>query len=211
MEKTLQETIESVNGVEKCRIVEEDGHISQVFIEASLRSNDDEGRVQEIKGIVRSVVGAVNLNHNLELDYRKVKVVEYKPESDGCSEVHPRIQIAAAYQRRAPVSESIVELCCLQKTYLGKSRLTRDIGLSTFNAFCDAFHQMDFGQLKLVYFHTLSNTFAQERLVLVKVLYTGLDCHNESLVGVAEIQEDLPLAVVRASLSAVNRRIVLVT
>lgn len=156
-----------------------------------------------------SFKGAVAIKHNLDLDYRKVKIIEFKFDEESIDEVHPRIQIAAAYQRRLPRPEMVVELHCLDNTYVGTAPNTGNAAEDAFCAFCQAFCQMGFGSLQLVYLQILTNEFSQEKVVLVKVDYTRTDQVQDQLLGVAEIREDLPLAVVKAILSAVNRRIII--
>ncbi|NLJ73619.1 MAG: hypothetical protein GX331_01360 [Firmicutes bacterium] len=209
MYQTVLDTVRSVQHVKDCRIIEENGEIGQLFVEAYLTASDDEQRTQEIKGIIRSILGALAIKHNLDLDYRKVKVVEFKSDEESMEEVHPRIQIVAAYQRRLPRPEIVVELHCFNNTYVGTAPNTGDAAQDTFAAFNQAFQQMGFGNLQLIYLQILTNDLSQERIVLVKVNYTRSDQIQDELLGVAEIQEELPLAVVKAILSAVNRRIII--
>ena len=91
---------QSVQYVKKCHVMEESGHIAQVFVEAQLP-----------RELTRSVPArsrhrafdyrAVAMHHNVQLDYRKIKVVEYKPSDDSMLALHPRIN-GAAFARRAP-------------------------------------------------------------------------------------------------------------
>ncbi len=207
MSNSIKETILSVNGVQGCKILEENGEITQIFVEAIFTSISDDAKTQEIKGIVRSIIGAISIHHNIELDYRKIKVIDYKPDIGQDIEVHPRIQIVAAYRKRFPKSQCVVELHCLRKDYIGTVPLEEDLGLSTFKAFLNAFQQMGFGTIKLVYLQVLNNSLAQEKVILVKLEYRS-DEESDILMGVAEAREDLSLAVVKATLNAVNRKIV---
>ena len=102
MASTVTETIQSVQYVKNCHVVEENGQIAQVFVEAELPEGDEDERTRTIKSVVRSIIGAVALNHDLQLDYRKIKVVEYKPAEESGLVIHPRIQIGAAFLRRFP-------------------------------------------------------------------------------------------------------------
>ncbi len=207
--QALQETLENIQSVKSCKVVENDGQISQIYVEAELKTGDEDSRTQEIKGIVRSIVGAAAIHHNLELDYRKIKVIEYKPNEEEDKQMHPRIQIVAAYQKRMPRRECVVELHCLNQTYCGTAPFGSSIPESVFHAFNSAFAKMNFGILELEYIQILHNDFAQEQVVLLKVQYKSALGEARRLVGVSEVREDLPLSVVKAALNAVNRLILI--
>ncbi len=211
MGASLQKTIESIEAVKSCKVMEDQGEISQIYVEAALKAKDDEARTQEIKSIVRSIIGAAAIHHDLDLDYRKIKVIEYKPSEDEKDQFHPRIQIVAAYIRRVPRPECVVELLCQGRTYQGSAPMGYNLAESTFHAFRETFHKMGFGYIELDYIQILQNDFAQERVVLLKLIYSGGSKNTDSLMGIAEIREDMPLAVVKACLDAVNRQIVIHT
>lgn len=208
MFESIKDTIESVDSVENCRIVDKDGIIEQIYVESDIAAKDDNERTQKIKGIVRSIIGAVAIQHNLELDYRKIKVIEYKENTNQSQDFHPRVQIISAYQRRYPVPESVVELYCFDQKYIGTAPLSeQNMGKSIFTAFANAFAQTELGTVSLIYMETLARGFDRDRLVLMKVKYSSPQADVDELFGVAELQEDLPLAVVKAVLNAINRRI----
>ncbi len=210
MSTSIRETIETINGVQRCKLIEEAGEVMQVFVESTLAGQTEDARTQEIKAMVRSIIGAVTIRHNIELDYRKIKVIEYKAETEDVTEVHPRIQIVAAYQRRFPKPESVVELYGMKANYVGIVPLKEDIGVSIFEAFGEAFSKMGFGTVKLIYHQVLNNDLAQEKIVLIKLEYVQKDEDEVAiLLGVAEVQEDLAISVVKAALNAVNRRMVI--
>lgn len=207
MLESIRETIESVESVSNCRIVESKGVIEQVYVDSEISAVNENERTQKIKAIVRSIIGAVAIKHDIDLDYRKIKVIEYKADNNHTQDFHPRVCIVAAYQKRYPVQESVVELNCFNKIYTGTALSTGDEGKSIFNAFADAFAQTDLGAVSLVYMETLTIGLNHERLILIKVNYCRPDGQREQLLGVAEIKEDLPLAVVKAVLNAINRQI----
>ena len=176
-------------------------------VDSEISAVNENERTQKIKAIVRSIIGAVAIKHDIDLDYRKIKVIEYKADNNHTQDFHPRVCIVAAYQKRYPVWESVVELNCFNKIYTGTALSTGDEGKSIFNAFADAFAQTDLGAVSLVYMETLTIGLNHERLILIKVNDCRPDGQREQLLGVAEIKEDLPLAVVKAVLNAINRQI----
>lgn len=205
MSQSLKETIESVECVDNCEIVEEQGIIEQIFVEASV-SGSEKDRTQKIKAIVRSIVGAAALQHGLKLDYRKIKIVDYKKDEPADTGPPPRIRIAAAYLRRAPKLESVVELHFQEQVCIGTASVSDELGRSVFSAFAKAFAQTGLGRVNLVYLQNLAMEFQRERLIILRVELLRPDGSRDSLLGVAEIRDDLPTAVVKAALSAVNRR-----
>lgn len=213
MAKSIIDTICSVQHVSKCRVVEELGEITQVFVEADLSSIDQEEPTQQIKSMVRSIVGVLAIHHNLDLDYRKVKVIEYKPDETSATaepdfDLYPRIQIASVYQRRLPKLEMVVELYCLKRQVIGVAPCTGNLHQDTLSACLNALNQLGHGDLKPLFIQELKNEFNHERAVLVKLAYEHPNSGQEQLMGVAEIRDDLLLAIVKAVLSAVNRRFV---
>jgi hypothetical protein len=192
-------------------VVEENGQIAQVFVEAELPEGDEDERTRTIKSVVRSIIGAVALNHDLQLDYRKIKVVEYKPAEESGLVIHPRIQIGAAFLRRFPRRETVVELHVLGRTAVGTWPSTDNPAQDAYYACVNALAGLGYTGFELVYLEILHNDFANEKIVLLKVKYATVPGGEETLLGVAEIQEDLPLAVVKAVLNAINRRIGLPT
>lgn len=211
MALTVTETIQSVQYVKNCHVVEENGQIAQVFVEAELPEGDEDERTRTIKSVVRSIIGAVALNHDLQLDYRKIKVVEYKPAEESGLVIHPRIQIGAAFLRRFPRRETVVELHVLGRTAVGTWPSTDNPAQDAYYACVNALAGLGYTGFELVYLEILHNDFANEKIVLLKVKYATVPGGEETLLGVAEIQEDLPLAVVKAVLNAINRRIGLPT
>lgn len=211
MASAIAQTIQSVQYVKKCHVMEESGHIAQVFVEAQLPAGTDEERTRSIKSIVRSIIGAVAMHHNVQLDYRKIKVVEYKPSDESMLALHPRIQIGAAFARRAPQQETVVELHLLGRTVVGTWPSTDNPAQDTFYACTNALASLGFTGFELIYLEILHNDFANEKIVLLKVKYTHVHGQADLLLGVAEVKEDLPLAVVKAFLDAINRRIGLPT
>ena len=77
----------------------------------------------------------------------------------------------------------------------------------TFYACTNALASLGFTGFELIYLEILHNDFANEKIVLLKVKYTHVHGQADLLLGVAEVKEDLPLAVVKAFLDAINRRI----
>ncbi len=211
MASTVTETIQSVQYVKNCHVVEENGQIAQVFVEAELPEGDEDERTRTIKSVVRSIIGAVALNHDLQLDYRKIKVVEYKPAEESGLVIHPRIQIGASFLRRFPRRETVVELHVLGRTAVGTWPSTDNPAQDAYYACVNALAGLGYTGFELVYLEILHNDFANEKIVLLKVKYATVPGGEETLLGVAEIQEDLPLAVVKAVLNAINRRIGLPT
>ena len=209
MSTAIAETIRTVQHVRNCHVVEEQGDITQIYVEAELQALDEEARTREIKSIVRSILGAVAMQHNLQLDYRKIKVVQYKP-NDELTGMQPRIQIGAAYIRRVPRQEVVVELHCLGQTGVGCHPALVILQHDAYYACINALAELGFTAFELIYLQILNNDFANEKIVLLKVKYKT-PISQDMLLGVAEIQEDLPLAVVKAVLSAINRRIGLPT
>lgn len=207
MATSIIDTICAVQHVSECRVIEEQGEITQIFVEANLAAMDQSDPTQQIKSMVRSIVGALAIHHNLDLDYRKIKVIEYKKEPPEPN-MQPRIRIVAAYQRRFPKSEMVVELHCLGNTYIGVAPFKGDLLDNTFVACIDALQQMGCGDSKPVYIRELKNEFSHERAVLVKLTYQHPSGSEDHLMGIAEIKEEIPLAVVQAVLGAVNRRFV---
>lgn len=211
MGNPIVDTICSVQHVSDCRVIEEHGEITQIFVEADMSSMSQDDATQQIKSMVRSIVGALAMHHGLELDYRKIKVIEYKadePESEQEYDLHPRIQIIAAYQRRIPDPEVVVELLCRGKKCIGVAPCTDNLGKDTFSACVNALQQLGRGDMEPLYIQELRNEISNERVVLVKLKYEHPSGSHHHLVGVAEIREDFLLAIVKAVLSAVNRRFV---
>ena len=96
------------------------------------------------------------IKHNIELDYRKIKVIEYKVKDSCTQDFRPRVCIVAAYQRRYPIRESVVELNCFNKVYTGTGLFNGDEGQSVFSAFADAISQIGLGTVSIVYMETLT-------------------------------------------------------
>ena len=113
------------------------------------------------------------MHHNVQLDYRKIKVVEYKPSDDGRLALHPRIQIGAAFARRAPLQETVVELHFLGRDCRGNLAKYGQSSSGYLYACTNALSQSGFHRFfELIYLEILHNDFANERIVLLKVKYT---------------------------------------
>ena len=95
----------------------------------------------------------------------------------------------------------------LGRTAVGTWPSTDNPAQDAYYACVNALAGLGYTGFELVYLEILHNDFANEKSVLLKVKYATVPGGEETLLGVAEIQEDLPLAVVKAVLNAINRRI----
>ncbi|NPV80964.1 MAG: hypothetical protein HPY52_11945 [Firmicutes bacterium] len=84
----IERSISAIPSVRSCKVVfNADKEIDQVFVWAGFEPGlDEKAKLRQIKSLVRSVVGTVALKHNHELDYRKVKILEYEEHGSGDSE-----------------------------------------------------------------------------------------------------------------------------
>ncbi|HHY46833.1 MAG TPA: hypothetical protein GX506_05975 [Firmicutes bacterium] len=80
MASDIEQSISTIPKVRSCKVVlDANKDIDQVFVWADIDSSesDEKEKLRQIKSLVRSVVGTVALKHNYDLDYRKVKILEY--------------------------------------------------------------------------------------------------------------------------------------
>ncbi len=87
MANDIERSIAAIPRVRSCKVVFDQEHeIEQIFVWADLQGETSEtAKLRQIKSLVRSVVGTVALKHDYDLDYRKVKILEYEPELAGTS------------------------------------------------------------------------------------------------------------------------------
>lgn len=78
----IEKSIAAIPKVHGCKVVfGQNREIEQIFVWADIPQDlDDAARLRNIKSLVRSVVGTVALKYGYNLDYRKVKIVEYIPD-----------------------------------------------------------------------------------------------------------------------------------
>lgn len=244
MASDIEKSIAAIPRVRSCRVVfNQDHEIDQVFVWADLQAEASEtARLRQIKSLVRSVVGTVALKHDYDLDYRKVKILEYEPEQAeimdttdenpeneaaaalaGVNEQHekgpsigfdgdvrreaPRIQLIAAYVRYLAVPEIVVELNFLGETVVGRASVSDNVKTSAFNAFREAFEQLNMGSVRSVYVAELLPAFGQPKAIISKVQLTLPSNERFDLLGIAEEHGDTILSVVRACLDALNRKV----
>lgn len=74
MSMDAEKTILSLPEVKGCRIFYDENGIDQIYVSASIPAQGSAGRLQYIKSLVRSVVGALALEYGWNVDYRKVKL-----------------------------------------------------------------------------------------------------------------------------------------
>jgi len=76
MSVDAEKTILALPEVEACRVIYQDGELEQIYVSANIPTQEPAARLQYIKSLVRSVVGALALEHGWNVDYRKVKIVD---------------------------------------------------------------------------------------------------------------------------------------
>ncbi|NLA57890.1 MAG: hypothetical protein GX855_03165 [Firmicutes bacterium] len=211
MSVDAEKTILALPEVESCRIIYRDGELDQIYVSAKIPTQHSGERLQFIKSLVRSVVGALALEHGWHIDYRKVKVLD---SLDGSTADKPRvrearIRIVAAYIRYTSEPEVRVELALNESTYTGQARYdASDPTGSATAAFLNAFHQMGLGEVTPIFTHEIPGYLAHGNLVITKLRYKCGE-HPTDLLGIAESHHDLILCTVRACLDALNRRVAL--
>ena len=206
-----EKTILALPEVESCRIIYRDGELDQIYVSAKIPTQQPGERLQFIKSLVRSVVGALALEHGWNIDYRKVKIVDSLdvPAADKPRIRESRIRIVAAYIRYASEPEVRVELALNGSTYTGQARYYASNPVeAAMAAFLNAFHQMGLGEVSPIFAHEIPGCLSHGNLVITKLRYE-CDEHATDLLGIAESHQDLILCTVRACLDALNRRVAL--
>ncbi|NMB46555.1 MAG: hypothetical protein GX998_09125 [Firmicutes bacterium] len=209
MSVDAEKTILALPEVEACRIIYHEGELEQIYVSANIPTQQPAERLQHIKSLVRSVVGALALEHGWEIDYRKVKVVDsLETDEPRPREREPRVRIIAAYVRYFPEPQVRVELNLGSSTYSGEAPFDdAHPSESTIAAFLRAFHQMGLGQANLIFAYEIPSGLSHRTLVIVKLQYRYDDGEGIELLGIGESQQDLILCTVRACLDALNRKI----
>lgn len=209
MSVDAEKTILALPEVEACRIIYQDGELEQIYVSTSIPTQHPAERLQYIKSLVRSVVGVLALEHGWDVDYRKVKIVD-SLEADFKKPpiCEPRIRIVAAYIRYSPEPHVKVELDLGSSIYIGQAPYdAADPKESAIQAFSQAFHQMELGQISLIFTYEIPGCPSHETLVIVKLRHRCSKGSETELLGIAESQQDLILCTVRACLDALNRKI----
>ena len=209
MSVDAEKTILALPEVEACRIIYQDDELDQIYVSANIPTQRPAERLQYIKSLVRSVVGVLALEHGWDVDYRKVKIVDSLESGSREPPIcEPRIRIIAAYIRYSPEPHVKVELDLGSSVYSGQAPYdAADPIESAIQAFSQAFHQMELGQISLVFAYEISSCPSHDTLVIVKVRYRSNKGNETELLGIAESQQDLILCAVRACLGALNRKI----
>lgn len=211
MSMDAEKTILSLPEVKGCRIFYDENGIDQIYVSASIPAQGSAGRLQYIKSLVRSVVGALALEYGWNVDYRKVKIVDHldtELQQQWPVRQDKRIRIIAAYIKYLPGPQVRIEIELDGSTYAGVAPYDeRDPISSTIEAFMEAFHLIDLGQVSLVFAHQIPASLAHSHLIIVKLRYKSNDGEEAELLGIAESRQDFLLCTVRACLSALNRKI----
>jgi hypothetical protein len=209
MSVDAEKTILALPEVEACRIIYEGDELEQIFVSTHIPTQHPAERLQYIKSLVRSVVGVLALEHGWDVDYRKVKIVDsLETDSQKPPVCEPRVRIIAAYVRYLPEPHVRVELDLGNSAYSGQAPYNAgDPTGSAIQAFSQAFHQMELGQISLVFTYEIPSCPSHDTLVIVKLRFKYGEHNEAELLGIAESQQDLILCAVRACLDALNRKI----
>ena len=214
MSKDAEKTVLSLPEVKACRIFYQGDELEQIYVSADISATSPTERLQSIKSLVRSIVGVLALEHDWNIDYRKVKIVDSLETEPSSSSLEPveqpnsRIRIMAAYIRYLPEPKVSVELGLNDSTYAGHAPYNAaEPARSAVEAFLEAFNPMDLGQASLIFVNQLPESLSHSRLVIVKLRLIDANNQETELLGIAESKQDLMLCTVRACLSALNRKI----
>ena len=206
-----EKTVLALPEVKACRIFYQDNELDQIYVSADIPAKHPAERLQCIKSLVRSIVGALALKHGWNIDYRKVKIVdslEVDLDSQSVKQYEHRIRIMAAYIRYLPEPEVCVELELNGSTYSAHAPYdAADPARSAIEAFLEAFHPMGLGQASLVFVNQIPESLSHGHLVIVKLRLADARNQEAELLGIAESRQDLMLCTVRACLSALNRKV----
>ncbi len=164
--------------------------------------------VRSAKQIVRDIETLFRVEYGLDLDHKKVSVVQLKKEQKLPQEKRLKfssIQVALQGNRM----EAVVELASAKKSCQGKLsgagsranrlRLVAEATLQAAGGFLDNGTCLLLEEVNLF-------TLGSRQVVCVALTYIK-GSQEESLVGIALVRQDEKEAVVRAVLSALNRRV----
>ena len=214
MSISAEKTILALPKVQACKVLYQGEEIDQIYVSAEIPGHSQDERLQAIKSLVRSITGALALEHALEIDYRKVKIVDVMDEEkDGAKpspaeQIASRIRILSAYIKYWPEPRVVVELGLNGSTYQGTAFYQEaDPTRSTVEAFLEAFHSMNLGKAQLLFSGQFPESLAHNRLVILKLRLVDTHKGATELLGIAESKQDLILCTVRACLNALNRKI----
>ncbi|MBO8127313.1 MAG: hypothetical protein H0Z38_08785 [Firmicutes bacterium] len=199
----IKEMLEQVTGVISVKPVIDDGEISEIHVLSRADRNP--------KQVVRDIESVCNTTFNVEIDHKKISVAQIEEdELDGyyISRLHPK---TIHLVKSGPILEVKVELFSDDgHEYTGtasgpmvSANQVKLVAHATLSAVEDYLHSMCRFILDDAVHFTVGD---QEGVLMGITLVTPKS--EESLVGSALVQGDIPEAAVKAVLNAVNRRVV---
>lgn len=162
------------------------------------------------KQIVRDIETLMQVEYGIDLDHKKVSIVQLNPSQKLTKEKEKRLMFKGiSYSLQGSRLEAVVELASENRTCQGRSSgiNSRRNGLRLFaEATTEAIKQFLAPGVNLI-FEDVAHFSLGSQTVVAAVLTLLRDLSEETLVGSALVRHDDKDAVVRATLAAINRRV----
>ena len=162
------------------------------------------------KQIVRDIETLMQVEYGIDLDHKKVSIVQLNPSQKLTKEKEKRLMFKGiSYSLQGSRLEAVVELASENRTCQGRSSgiNSRRNGLRLFaEATTEAIKQFLAPGVYLI-FEDVAHFSLDSQTVVAAVLTLLRDLSEETLVGSALVRHDDKDAVVRATLAAINRRV----
>ncbi len=209
----IEQTILLLPEVVSCRVEMDNTRVAQIyaFVQGLPSANEPDARLKAIKGLVRSIRGVLAGKLDMNLDYRKIKIIEEVPEEkESFRSGNPsnRVKIVAAYLKRTnpPVAE--VELERDGVNYQGAYKMGKKDSplLGIFFACKEALEKIGPVAVELRYIKELKVEDDSD-VVVAKVQLSDPEEGVQASIGAAEVAGDKSLAVAKAILAAINRQL----
>ncbi|MGE5577625.1 MAG: hypothetical protein ACM3TT_10600 [Syntrophothermus sp.] len=210
----IEQTILLLPEVVSCRVEMDHTRVAQIyaFVQGLPSPNEPAARLKAIKGIVRSIRGVLAGKLDINLDYRKIKLIDEVPEEKepfrAAGNPTSRVKIVAAYLKRTNPPTAAVELEKDGVSYQGVYKMGKKDSplLAIFFACKEAIEKIRPVGVELQYVKELKVEDDSD-VVVAKVRLSDPEEGVQTSVGAAEVAGNQPLAVAKAVLAALNRQL----
>jgi hypothetical protein len=195
----MESAINKIRGVYAAQVVISDDNVEEIHVIAS--------PVRKPKQVVRDIESMLLVNFSVRVDYRRISLVQMQEERLFQAEGRPRL--VAVRSIEGPDRRAEVEMEKDGHLFIGTAH-GADIGVARLvsMATIEAMQQV-LGERVTYRVDDVQNVDIQDMQAIVAVITLDFGSSQETLLGICQVHEELADAAARATLNAVNRRLLI--
>jgi hypothetical protein len=200
--RTMESAINKIRGVYAAQVVIGEDNVEEIHVIAS--------PLRKPKQVVRDIESMLLVNFGVRVDYRRISLVQMQEERLFQTEARPRLVTVRSIE--GPNRRAEVELEKDGHLFVGSAHSSDqdvDIIRLVSTATIEAMEQV-LGEHVTYRVDDVEHVMVKEIPTIVVVVTVTFETNQETLIGICQVHNEVADAAARATLNAVNRRLLII-